>query len=193
MYNGVPASEVSAVSGANRLAVTVARQGIVTRGILLDVARSRGVDWLEPGVAVTPDDLNHTAAECGVEPSLGDAVLLRTGYGARRRARGRENLRTVGSAGWDASCLPWLRERDIAVIGADTAQEVRPSPYPAFGHGPVHRVGIVAMGLWLVDNCDLEELAVTCERHGRWEFQFMLAPLPIEGGTGSPANPLAVF
>jgi kynurenine formamidase len=193
MYNGVPASEVSAVSGANRLAVTVARQGIVTRGILLDVARSRGVDWLEPGVGVTPDDLNRAAAECGVEPSSGDAVLLRTGYGARRRARGRENLRAVGMAGWDASCLPWLRERDIAVIGADSAQEVHPSPYPAFGHGPVHRVGIVAMGLWLLDNCDLEELAEACAQHGRWEFQFVLAPLPIEGGTGSPANPLAVF
>ena len=193
LYNGVPASEVSAVSGANRLAVTAARQGIVTRGILLDVARSRGVDWLEPGVGVSPDDLNRAAAECGVEPSSGDAVLLRTGYGARRRTRGREDLRTVGMPGWGASCLPWLRERDIAVIGADTAQDVRPNPHPAFFPGPVHRVGIVAMGLWLVDNCDLEELADACAQHGRWEFQFVLAPLPIEGGTGSPANPLAVF
>jgi kynurenine formamidase len=137
--------------------------------------------------------LNRAAADCGVDPTAGDAVLLRTGYAARRRARGREDLRTVGFPGWGASCLPWLRERDIAVIGADTAQDARPNPYPALFPGPVHRVGIVAMGLWLVDNCDLEELADACARHGRWEFQFLVAPLPIEGGTGSPANPLAVF
>jgi len=193
LYDGVPAAEVSAASGARRLAVTAAGSGIVTRGVLVDVARFRGVDWLDPGESVTPEELVQVCSACGVDPRSGDALLLRTGYGARRRTIGREDVRQVGQAGWDVTCLPWLHEREIAVIASDTAQEALPPRYPIFGHGPIHRVGIVAMGLWLVDNCDLEELAQVCAELDRWEFQLVLAPLPIVGGTGSPLNPIAIF
>jgi kynurenine formamidase len=121
----------------------------------------------------------------------GDVVLLRTGYGRKLRQHGPDAVGTVGRAGWHAACLPWLHQRQVAAIGADTAQDVIPSGYTM--RNPVHLVGIVAMGLWLIDNCDLEPLAAACRRHGRWEFLFTLAPLRLTGGTGSPVNPLAVF
>jgi len=193
MYNGFPASEVTSYSGARRLAVTTAASGIVTRGVLLDAARSRGVPWLEPGTSVGPVELDRIASEQGVELAAGDAVLLRTGYGAHRRTAGRMNVKEVGQSGWGAACLPWLRDRDVALIGSDTAQDVIPGPYQSFGHGPIHMLGIAVMGLWLLDNCDLEELSRTCAELGRWEFQFVVAPLPIVGGTGSPVNPLGIF
>jgi kynurenine formamidase len=191
-YNGVPASAVTVGQGATRLAVTAIPEGIATRGVLLDVAAARGRDWLEPGEGVLPADLDAAAAAQGVEVRPGDVVLLRTGYGRRLREQGPDDVRTVGRAGWHGACLPWLHERQVAAIGADTAQDVIPSGY-ATVRNPVHLVGIVAMGLWLIDNCDLEPLAATCRRLDRWAFQLTVAPLRITGGTGSPVNPLAHF
>ena len=122
----------------------------------------------------------------------GDVVLLRTGYGRKVRERGPDNVGEVGRAGWHASCLPWFRERGVAAIACDTAQDAIPSGYAKL-RNPIHAVGIVAMGLWLIDNCDLEALADECTRLGRYEFLFTLAPLRWVGATGSPANPLATF
>jgi kynurenine formamidase len=192
MYNGRPASAVRSTSGATVHAMAALPNGITTRGVLLDVARVRERRWLDPGEGVFPDDLEAAARRQGVRVEPGDAVLLRTGYGRRKRERGPDDTRAVGRAGWHVACLPWLRERDVALIGCDTAQDVHPSGYPSM-RSPVHAIGIVAMGLWLLDNCDLEELASTCERLGRFEFQLQLAPLRIAGGTGSPVNPIALF
>ena len=97
-----------------------------------------------------------------------------------------------GRAGWHVACAPWLAAREVAVIGADTAQDVAPSGYPDL-RSPLHLVGIVAMGLWLIDNCDLEALAVACARRDRWAFHLTVAPLRLTGVTGSPVNPLATF
>ena len=191
MYNGRPAELVTAAAGATVLDITAARGGIVTRGILLDAAAHRGVDWLEPGDGVTVDEVEAMLRERGLEVDPGDAVLLRTGYGAKVAQQGRD-LGRVGRAGWHASCLPWLRAHDVAVIAADTAQDAGPSGYPGLTF-PVHFVGIVAMGLWLVDNCQLEALAATCRELDRWEFSLTLAPLGFVGATGSPVNPLAMF
>jgi kynurenine formamidase len=160
--------------------------------VLLDVAAARGVAWLEPGEGVFPADLEACCRRQGVSVGSGDAVLLRTGYGARKRERGPDRTAEVGRAGWHVACLPWLRERDVALIGCDTAQDVHPSGYAAI-RSPVHAVGIVAMGLWLLDNCDLEPLAGLATRLGRSEFCFQLAPLRLTGATGSPANPIALF
>jgi kynurenine formamidase len=192
MYNDRPASLVTSRDGAGDHAITEAGGGIFTRGVLLDVATTRGVPWLEPGDAVFPEDLEGAEARQGLRVGPGDAVLLRTGYGRRRHEQGPDAVANVGRAGWHVACAPWLHERDVAVIGADTAQDVHPSGYPAM-RSPVHAVGIVAMGLWLIDNCDLEELAGTCERLERWEFLMTVGPLRIEGATGSPVNPIAVF
>jgi len=190
-YNGGPAELVNTMFGATNLAVTGMRDGILTRGVLVDVPAVRGVDWLEPGEGVYPEDLEAAEQAHGFTIGSGDAVLLRTGYGKRKRDVGPVPMHE-GQAGWHVASLPWLHERGVAAIGADTAQDVVPSGYAQIAL-PVHIVGMVAMGLCLVDNCDLEELAATCARLGRHEFLFTLAPLRLDGGTGSPANPIATF
>ena len=192
MYNGVPAEFVSASHGARSHAVTNIRTGIITRGVLLDVPRHRGVDWLEPGEFVTPDEIEAVLRDAGVDAGEGDALLLRTGYGRRRLDRGPDHVHQVGRAGWHASCLPWFHERGIALIAADTATDASPSGYQGI-RLPVHMVGIAAMGLWLLDNCNLEAVSTTCEELNTAECELIVAPLPFAGATGSPVNPLAVF
>lgn len=191
MYNGAPADAVTSFGGAGRHAVTAAREGIVTRGVLLDVAGER--EWLEPGEPVFAEDLEAAEAQQGVTIQSGDVLLLRTGYGHRIRQLGPYNVRGEGRPGLHVAALPWIHEREVAAIASDTACGRMPNPeYPAM-HDPVHAVGIVAMGLWLVDNCDLEALHAACTRLDRWSFLFVLSPLRVVGGTGSPANPLAIF
>jgi kynurenine formamidase len=190
-YNGKPAELVNAMFGATNLAVTGLHGGIFTRGVLIDIPALRGVDWLQPGEAVYPEDLEAAEKKQGVRVAKGDVVLLRTGYGRQKREQGPVPTEK-GQAAWQASCLPWLHERGVAAIGCDTANDVVPSGYGQVAL-PIHAVGIVAMGLWLIDNCDLEEAAKACARLRRWEFCFTLAPLRIEGGTGSPVNPIASF
>jgi kynurenine formamidase len=193
MYNGLPASRVTVHSGATQLAVTDVPAGIVGRGVLLDAAAVRGVSWLEPGDGVMPNDLEAAEERQGVTVGEGDIVLLRTGYGRRRRELGPLPV-DDGQSGWHAACLPWLHERRVAAIGADTAQDVVPTGYEGSELGlPVHSVALVAMGMWLIDNCDLEDLRDTCERLGRWEFLLTLSTLRLAGATGSPVNPLAMF
>jgi len=192
MYNGVDAAEVTSREGARKHAMAALEAGVVTRGVLLDVAKARNVRWLEPGEGVFPDDLEAAEEQQGVRVESGDAVLLRTGYGRRKREHGPDATAQVGRAGWHVACLPWLHERGVALIGCDTAQDVHPSGYAGL-RSPVHAVGIVAMGLWLLDNCDLEPLAARCEADARYAFLFSLAPLRIAGATGSPVNPLALF
>jgi kynurenine formamidase len=120
----------------------------------------------------------------------GDAVLLRTGYGRVRHEAGEASGFT--QAGWHASCLPWLHEREVALIGADTPQDVQPSGYEDVLM-PVHAVSLVAMGLWLLDNCDLEVCATTAAELGQWDFHLTIAPVRFAGTSGSPVNPIATF
>jgi kynurenine formamidase len=192
MYNGKRAELVSASSGATHHDVTSLREGVITRGVLLDVASLRGVDWLEPGEPVFPSDLEEAEERFGARVEEGDVLLLRTGYSRKVRDRGGDDVAALGRAGWHAACLPWLHERGVAMIACDTAQDAMPSGYEKV-RSPIHSVGIVAMGLWLIDNCDLEGLSQTCSDLGRSEFLFTLAPLRWVGATGSPANPLATF
>ncbi|MGI5274231.1 cyclase family protein [Nonomuraea sp. CA-218870] len=190
LYNGRPHASVDAATGSAWAAVTAAANGIVTRGVLLDIARVRDVPWLEPGQGVYPEDLEEAERRQGVRVRSGDAVLLRTGRGRLRHEAGRDG--GYEQAGWHASCLPWLRERQVALIGADTPQEVQPSGYEDVLM-PVHAVGLVAMGLWLLDNCDLEACATTAAELGQWDFQFAVAPVRFAGASGSPVNPIATF
>ncbi|GLY95944.1 cyclase family protein [Actinoplanes sp. NBRC 103695] len=178
MYNGRSHSMVDAATGSAWAAVTAAANGIITRGVLLDITR-------EPGQGVFPEDLEEAERRQGVRVRSGDAVLLRTEHGRARDG-------TLTQAGWHASCLPWLRERGVALIGADTPQDVQPSGYDDVLM-PVHAVGLVAMGLWLLDNCDLEACAATAAELGQWDFQLAVAPVRFAGTSGSPVNPIATF
>ncbi len=191
MYNGAPASLVDDRHGATRSDVRVASRGIVTRGLLVDVPALLGIEAMAPSQPVLPEHLDAALGAAGVTAEPGDVLLVRTGEAARRRAV-RSGYTGADQPGLHASCLPWLREHDIAALGSDVAQDVRPTGVKGFSM-PIHTVGLVAMGLWLIDNCDLDELAQHCADRGRWAFQFVLAPLRFRGATGSPANPLAIF
>jgi kynurenine formamidase len=199
LYNDRPAGLITSEYGASWCPVTEMAEGIVGRGVLMDVPHAEGIDALEPGRPVTPADLEKTADAQRVTVGAGDIVLLRTGRwhpgtesGADKHALSDNPAQWHSMAGWDASCMPWLHQRDVAMVGSDVAQEVTPPPYLEFP-APVHVVGLVAMGMPLIDNCDLEALSRTCAELGRWEFQFVVAPLRIVGGSGSPVNPLAMM
>jgi kynurenine formamidase len=190
LYNGYDSATVTA-DGAGRLGIHHLRSGIVTRGVLLDVAAGRGLDALEPGEPIYPEDLDAAESAAGLQVRSGDALLVRTGRWNWRDDHGPWDAARL-LAGLHASCLPWLRERDVAVLGGDGVSDVLPSLVDGVAL-PVHSVGIVAMGLHLIDNLDLEPLAVACAHERRSQFLFVVAPLVIERGTASPVNPLAVF
>jgi kynurenine formamidase len=166
-------------------------KGIVGRGILVDGPRIRHKEYLEPGEGILPQELDSWFRDRNLTPEPGDALWVRTGRDAAERADPYDQG-ADGSPGISAECLPWLRENDIAVLITDVATDVRPSSYERVPD-PVHLVGIVAMGLWIVDNADMGKLAETCESQGRYEFLSIIVPLALRRSTGSPVNPIAAF
>ena len=192
MYNGRPANLVSTSLGATVESVEVAKDGIVTRGVLVDVPMIRGTDWLERGEGVMPEDILAAEERCGFRIEEGDVLLVRTGQLHRRNVEGPVDIRTLGATACQAACLPLLHERGIAMLGCDSGNDVVPSGY-AKVLAPIHQLGIVAMGLWILDNPDLEELAQTCRERNRWEFLLSVIPLRLHNSTGSPVNPIAIF
>lgn len=190
MYNGFSQKEVTA-AGARKLSVLHMKNGIFTRCVLMDMPRLFGVRYLEGGRAIYPEHLEAWEKKAGVKVASGDVVLIRTGRWLRRQLEGKWDI-MKNSAGLHASCLPWLKKRDVAVLGSDLATDVLPSGVEGF-ELPVHWVSIVAMGMPILDNCDLEPVSEAANARKRWSFLLTVAPLAVEGGTGSPANPLATF
>jgi kynurenine formamidase len=190
MYNGFSQKEVTA-AGARKLSVLHMKNGIFARCVLMDMPRLFDVRYLEGGRAIYPKDLEAWEKKAGVKVASGDVVLIRTGRWLRRELEGKWDI-MKNSAGLHASCLPWLKKRDVAVIGSDLATDVMPSGIEGF-ELPVHWVSIVAMGMPILDNCDLEPVSAAANARKRWSFLLTVAPLAVEGGTGSPVNPLATF
>ena len=191
MYNGRPASDVKSI-GAETNDIMCARDGIVSRGVLLDIPRLRGVDWLEPGEQIGPDELEAAERAQNVQLGEGDILLVATGRDARGTAKG-PWVPTTGMAGLHARCVPWLHERRIAVLGSDGISDSIPSTDAPEWPVPIHQCCLVAMGVHLLDNLDLSALGAACAERKRWEFLFTVAPLRVRGGTGSPVNPVAMF
>ncbi|HEV8617041.1 MAG TPA: cyclase family protein [Methylomirabilota bacterium] len=191
MYNGRSCNLVTSREGAQVEAVDLLKDGVVSRGVLLDVAALKG-RWLTSGEGVMPEDLDAAEKAAGVHVEPGDILLIRTGYYGRRRAEGPRSPLKDGSPAAHVACMPWFRERGIAMLGTDTHNDISPLPYPNIGNA-VHVLGLVAMGLWLIDNGNLEELAQACAARRRWEFMLTIAPLVLQNVTGSPVNPIAVF
>jgi len=191
IYNGRSCNLITSREGAQVEAVELLHDGVVSRGVLLDVAAQKG-RWLESGEGVMPEDLEaaEKAQRLHVEP--GDILLIRTGYYARRLKQGARNPSKDGSPAAHVACAPWFRERGVAMLGTDTHNDVSPLPYPRLGNA-LHVVSLVAMGLWLIDNGNLEDLAAACQSRGRWEFLLTIAPLRLQATTGSPVNPIALF
>jgi kynurenine formamidase len=151
----------------------------------------RGVDALEPGEPIFPEDFESAERTTGVTIQSGDALLVRTGRWRWRETHGPWSP-SDGLAGLDASCLTWLHEREVAVLGSDGVSDVQPSRVDAVPM-PIHTVAIVAMGVHLLDNLDLDELSEVCTAAGRWSFLLAVAPLVLHRGTASPVNPIAIL
>ncbi len=190
-YNGYAREEVLTEKGCAKLGIENLKNGIVTRGILIDIPRLRGVEYLEPGTPVFVEDLEAWEKKARVKVSAGDAIFLRTGRWARREKIGPW---PVGSnaAGYHASVAPWLKARGVAFLGSDAGQEVTPSLVEGVSL-PVHTLAITALGIDIFDNQDLEAVAATAAKLNRWEFLLTVAPVPVTGGTGFPVNALAIF
>ncbi len=191
LYNGYSVERVTA-HGAQELGIHALADGIVSRGVLLDVPRALGVAWLEPGTPIFPEDLERCETQCGVTVEEGDVLLLATGRWQHCEAAGPAPVETRGLAGLDASCLPWLFERRVAALGCDGVSDVLPSRISQ-APLPIHSVAIVAMGLHLLDNLELRVLSAACAEEGRWSFLLTIAPWVLYRGTASPVNPIAMF
>jgi kynurenine formamidase len=192
-YNGYkPDPDAVLKGGHQKNSIHNLKNGIFTRGVLLDIPRLKGVPYLEPGTPIYIEDLEAWERRSGVKVSAGDALFVRTGVWARRQAVGpwlRGRAEGGKSAGLDPSVIPWIKQRDIAILGSDHPQYVSPSNL----RGAIHDFALVHLGVHLFDNCDLEALADAAAARNRWEFLLTAAPLPIRGGTGSPANPIGTF
>ena len=187
VYNGRSFDEtVTQAGGCAAVGVDTMKEGVVTRGILVDIPRLKGVPYLEPGTHIYPQDIEAWERQAQVRVSPGDAILIRTGRWAAQARLGA----TVPRAGLDASVVPFLKERDVALIISDWTQDV--GAVPGFLR-PIHRFAMVALGAPLVDNADLDQVAEVAASLNRWSFMVVLAPPRVLRATGSPINPIAVF
>jgi kynurenine formamidase len=189
-YDGEPDSAVTA-EGASTGAIEVLRDGLVGRGVLLDVPGVRGVRWLEPGEYVHPEDLVAAENHHGVRVGQGDILLVRTGHSRRLAEVGAWDS-VAAKAGLHPRVAPFLAERRVAALGSDGNNDTAPSAVDGVAF-PIHVLAINAMGIHLLDYLQFEDLVRQCDEAGRWEFLFVAAPLRIAGGTGSPVNPIAIF
>ncbi len=188
MYNGFPQTGITS-EGAQKLGIQNLKNGILSRGILIDIPLLKGVEFLEPGTPIYPEDLDAWEKKTGITVGAGDVVLIRTGRWARRASVGPWGGTFAGLHG---SCARWLKQHDVAVLGSDAASDVLPSGVEDVAM-PIHQLCIIAMGTWILDNCDLEALSAAANKRKRWEFMIFVAPLAVPGGTGSPINPIATF
>lgn len=190
-YNGVPYSAAKS-SGSEKLGIHNAGiNGVFTRGVIVDMPRFLGVDYLDPGTALTAEDFEAWEKTHGVKIGSGDVLLVRTGRWAKVAKDGQWNF-LEKAAGSHASLATWLKQRDVAVIGCDGVSDVMPSGVEGLVN-PLHELVLVGLGMPILDNLDLEAVAAKAAGLDRTTFLFVGAPLRVPGGTGSPMNPLAVF
>lgn len=192
LYNGHPSSGVTS-KGAARCGIQEQAKGIVGRGVLLDIARLRGVDWLDGGEVITPAELEAAERAHGVTVGEGDILLLRTGWWPKFCADRDREAFMASEPGLGLASVPWLRERGVAMLGADNqAIEVVPGEHPD-SMFELHMVLIRDMGMTLAEILDLEELAERCAAENRYEFFYAGSPLKFTRAVGSPVNPLAIM
>jgi kynurenine formamidase len=190
LYNAKPVDDVTA-AGASVNSIEVLRDGLVGRGVLLDIPRLRGRPWLEPGEHVFAEDLERAEHEQGLRVAEGDILLVRTGLVRRLAELGPWNT-AEAKAGLHPTAMPFMAERGVAALGSDGNSDTAPSTTEGVGF-PIHVLAITALGIHLLDYLQLEDVRSKCEAAGRWEFLLVAAPLRIVKGTGSPLNPIAIF
>src|SRR5262249_3522826 len=195
MYNGYSVSEnIKEKDGCKKGDIMAWRDGVVTRAVLYDIPQLKGVQWLEPRTPVTRADLEAWEKKAGVRGGSGDVLMLYVGRWKRRAAQGPW---TGTVAGFFADTIPFIKQRDIAFVGHDFNIDWAPRPGWGQAEGvpamPIHQAMLNWLGVGIVENLDLEKLVETARRLNRYEFMLTFAPLPVEGGPGSPINPVAVF
>lgn len=177
--------------GCKDLAIDRMAGAYVTRGILVDMPLLKGVDWLEPATPIFVSDLEAWERYANVHIEPGDVLLVRTGRWALRAEEGPWD-QGAGGAGLHASVLPWLHDRGVALLVGDAVNDVQPSGVEGLGR-PIHQVTQVTLGLPLVDNGYLEDVAREAAARHRWEFMLSWEVPAIQGGTAAPFNALATF
>lgn len=193
MWNGYSAAEVSSL-GAKRNGIEQASNRFVSRGVLLDIARNKASDALDPGYAITSDDLTECIAAQGKTATVGrgDVVLIRTGQLGQARQDRWKGYDGGHAPGLSFQTAGWLHANEIAAVAIDTwGLEVRPNELEG-SFQPLHQVLIPNVGLTLGEIFDLDALATDCASDGVYEFLFVAPPLPITGAVGSPVNPYAI-
>jgi kynurenine formamidase len=190
LYNDVPADTVTS-AGADELSIELARNGIVGRGVLLDIPRLHGIPWLEPGDHVTADDLTQAEKAQGVRVGEGDLLFVRVGHRERRNAMGPWDS-AASRAGMHPAAMEFVAERKVAALGSDSNNDTAPSAAEGVDF-PVHVLALNAMGLHLLDWLQFDDLVPLCAETGRWSFLCVIAPLRLVRGTGSPVNPVAIL
>jgi len=190
LYNGVPAGVVTS-RGAAALSIDDARNGIVGRGVLLDIPRLRGVGWLEPGEHVTAAELAAAERAQQTRVGPGDLLFVRLGHRRRRDEDGPWEV-ARSRAGLHPDTAEYLAERQVAALGCDSNSDTAPSLVDGVAF-PMHVLAINALGLHLLDYLQFHDLVPACEAAGRWSFLCVIAPLRLPGGTGSPVNPIAIL
>ena len=190
MYNGVSQDTITE-AGCSNASILNLQEGIVTRAVLFDIPRLKGVPYLEPGTPIYMEDLDAWEDMAGVTLRPGDAIFVRTGRWARRGQLGPWDV-AGESAGLHASAMPWVKARDVSFIGSDSALDVVPSQVEGV-RLPVHMLTIVAMGIDLFDDQGREARALTSAQLKRGEFLLVAAPRAFEAGTGSALKARASF
>ena len=190
LYNGFPDTSITA-TGASVLDTAIYKNGIFTRGVLVDIPWLRGLPYLDKNAYISAHDLDAWEAKTGVHIQSGDAVVIRTGRWALRDAKGPWDIGSA-SAGLDPSAVAWLHKRDAAMLVSDAAHDAIPSSVEGVDF-PIHVLAIVALGMPLADQCNLEDIAAESQKLHRYTFLLTLAPVRIKGGTGALVNPIATF
>lgn len=189
-YNGFSEDETHP-ERTGKLGIHNMADGIVSRGVLVDVPWLRGVEFLDRGEAITIADLEAWESKTGITIGQGDVLLVRTGRWVLDQRQGALFL-GLGAAGLHVSTVKWLKERDVAALGSDAGNDVIPSGVEGESI-PVHLLTIVALGMPIFDNLRLDALASEVLKRQKQAFLFIAAPMRVKGGTGAPINPLAVF
>ena len=166
LYNGYPQSQVNGTERNNWQSAY--KNGLMSRGILMDIPRLKGVKYLDLSTPIYPADLDAWEKKAGVKVGSGDIVFIRTGRWARRAEKGPWDTETA-AAGMHPTCASWFRQRDVAMVGSDTHGELMPSPVPGVAF-PMHQMLLIAMGTPMFDNCDLEPLSEAAAARHRWDF-----------------------
>jgi kynurenine formamidase len=190
-HNGFPIDQVANSLGASKQTVDVIHEGLVGRGVLIDMPGLRGTTWIEPGEAVMADEIEAALSAQGLDLRQGDIVFFRTGHSRKRMEEGPWDS-AESKAGIHPTAMPLFHRAKTAAMGFDGDGEAVPASCEGISHA-IHVLGVNAMGLYFLDNLFLEDLVQACEREGRFEFYCVIAPLRLAAGTGSPVNPIAIL